>query len=274
MAVDVESIERTLELYPGRSLWIPETHEFVVVSPWRHRNEIASVQSISAARHPETLLSSAVETARAEGAEAFVVMEWSESRPDAFYQRVGLGPLESVIAYEHRDPRTNGPTNSDVTMRKADLTAGDEDFEHVMRIDRGAFPWLWWNSESEFRNYWFSPGVQLWIAETAGGPCGYIGFTSFAGWGHLDRVAVSPERQSHGIGTAMILHAMSQLRLLGAQRVGLSTQEDNKRSRQLYERIGFRRVREHDYRIFGRIFRAANAGEYSLEKVQVANEHE
>lgn len=277
-AVDVASIERTLAIYPGRSLWIPATREFIIVGPWRHREEIASAQSISAVRHPELILARAIETAKHLGAEAFVIMEWSESRPDPFYRRVGLDHIETVIAYEfsslrHR-PLDQIGSSVEVRMRRADFTGDGADLEQVMRIDRAAFPWLWWNSEAEFRSYWFSPGVEIWIADVDDSPAGYIGLTSYPGWGHLDRIAVVPERQSKGIGTAMIRHAMAELRRLGAQRIGLSTQEENTGSRRLYERIGFRRMPEQDYRMFGRIFTKATEVEQPLEKAQVAEHNE
>jgi ribosomal protein S18 acetylase RimI-like enzyme len=41
------------------------------------------------------------------------------------------------------------------------------------------------------------------------------------------------------------------IRHRGVRRVGLSTQRTNFRSQRLYERFGFHRTSEHDYRLFG-----------------------
>ena len=65
------------------------------------------------------------------------------------------------------------------------------------------------------------------------------------------RIAVIPERQGAGYGLETLHFAIARLSDLGARRVGLSTQANNIRSQQLYERYGFRRTGGNDYTIYG-----------------------
>ena len=65
------------------------------------------------------------------------------------------------------------------------------------------------------------------------------------------RIAVIPGRQGAGYGLETLHFAIARLSDLGARRVGLSTQADNFRSQQLYERYGFRRTGGNDYTIYG-----------------------
>jgi ribosomal protein S18 acetylase RimI-like enzyme len=73
----------------------------------------------------------------------------------------------------------------------------------------------------------------------------------FAGWGHLDRIAVAPRQQGEGRGRDALALAIAAMRHQGAARIALSTQLTNLRSQRLYERCGFRRTPELDYRLFG-----------------------
>jgi ribosomal-protein-alanine N-acetyltransferase len=56
---------------------------------------------------------------------------------------------------------------------------------------------------------------------------------------HLTRLAVHPQYQGRGIGAQLLYHAITDALAAGAQRITLNTQENNYRSRALYERFGF-----------------------------------
>ena len=83
-----------------------------------------------------------------------------------------------------------------------------------------------------------------------------VGFTTYAGWGHLDRIAVDPVCQGQGFGRQALQFVTSALVARGARSVALSTQLENVRSQRLYERFGFRRSRVNDYRLYGVQLRA------------------
>jgi len=89
------------------------------------------------------------------------------------------------------------------------------------------------------------------MVEADGEAVAYFGVTLFPDWGHLDRVAVVPEHQGRGLGLETLGLAVDTMRRRGARRVGLSTQRTNVRSQRLYERFGFQRTPDHDYRLFG-----------------------
>jgi ribosomal protein S18 acetylase RimI-like enzyme len=251
---DLGSFERAILARPGRSFWLPQTSEFVIVGPWRHRDEIDCVQMMSAPRNPYSLLRCSLEASKELGAEALVVTEWAETRPSEFYGRIGLKHLESVIAFQLTQLSDRGNLSVNVALRKADLIGMSRDLGLLTEIDSASFPWLWRNSEAEFQQYWLSPGVEIWLAEADSRVVGYIGTTAFPGWGHIDRIAVYPEHQSRGFGTEMIRFVIDRFRRQGARRIALSTQEDNFVSQRLYRRLGFRRAEDHDYRIYGKLF--------------------
>ncbi len=249
--VDINELNRTVSIFPGRSLWIPEADELLVVSPWRNREEIAAVVQISAVRRLDELIGAARRAAFRLGAHAFVMPEWNETRNPQFYERNGLQIFEDVVSFEAgtgashpSDLRRGNPTQL--------LTVDGPLLDHILAIDHAAFPWLWRNSRLEFEHYLLTPGVEIWAHRDANGePVSYVGITSYAGWGHLDRVAVVPGQQGRGYGEAAVLFAIARLRQLGARRVGLSTQRSNVRSQRLYLRIGFQQTRQNDYRIYG-----------------------
>jgi ribosomal protein S18 acetylase RimI-like enzyme len=230
---------------------VPESDELLVVSPWRNRNDIAAVAQISAIHRLDDLIASARQAAFRLGAHAFVMPEWNETRNPQFYARNGLQVFEDVVSFETgtsavqpADLRRGNPTQL--------ATVDSPLLDRILAIDHAAFPWLWRNSRLEFEHYLLSPNVEIWgQSDARGEPISYVGITSYAGWGHLDRVAVAPERQGEGHGRTAVLFAIARLKQLGARRVGLSTQRSNVRSQRLYERIGFQKTHQNDYRIYG-----------------------
>src|SRR5687768_1555314 len=245
-----ESVRRLLDRYPGRSVWVPSTLEYALISPWRNRPEIAHVENLVAVRHLEELLRAAVERCADQGDELMLTVELDSQRSPARYERAGLEMLEEVITYEIGIGRE--PWSSSDYLRLVRFDADDEAaIDLVTSIDQASFPWLWRNNRAEFDVYLQTPGVEVWLVEADGEPVGYFGVTLFPDWGHLDRVAVIPERQGRGLGLEALGLAVDAMRKQGARRVGLSTQRTNRRSQRLYERFGFQRTPEHDYRLFG-----------------------
>jgi ribosomal protein S18 acetylase RimI-like enzyme len=245
-----DEAKEAIRRFPGRSVWLPESLEYAIVAPWRHRNEVVNVLGLSAAGHPAELLVNVVERSARLGSQAVISVEADEVRHPAFYERAGFRVLEEVITLDldcrHIRIKPDGP----LSFRLASIS-DQEDLATLMRLDQEAFPWLWRNSEEEFRAYAAAPGVELVLGYLEMQPVCYLGLTAYLGWGHLDRIAVHPRRQGQGLGGDALAFAIARLRQFGAQRIGLSTQRTNHRSQRLYERFGFRRVADHDYRIYG-----------------------
>ena len=245
-----QSVRRSLERYPGRSVWLPATLEYALLSPWRNRPEIAHVEELVAVGQAEILLRAALERCIACGDELMLAIELERERGPSRYERGGLQLLEEVITYETHVSLE--PRRARKGARLVPVASGDDRaIELLTRIDRAAFPWLWRNNRAEFITYLQTPGVDVSLLEADGEPVGYVGLTRFAGWSHLDRIAVTPAAQGQGLGREALGLAVSEMRRQGARRVGLSTQRTNVRSQRLYERFGFWRTPEMDYRLFG-----------------------
>jgi ribosomal protein S18 acetylase RimI-like enzyme len=248
-ARDVHSLQQTLADFPDRSVWVPETLEYVVLTPWRNRREIASVDEMTAGRHSSPLLQAAFERCVEQGDDLLLAIELESRLGSSRYERAGFQLLEEVITYE-----TNVWQRTESTfggLRLAPVRAGDRRAEVLLQIDQAAFPWLWRNSRSEIDAYLATPGVAVYLVESDGEPVAYVGATPFSGWAHIDRIAVAPHLQGRGLGWKSLSLAVDDLRRRGARRVALSTQRTNLRSQRLYERFGFWRTPELDYLIFG-----------------------
>jgi ribosomal protein S18 acetylase RimI-like enzyme len=245
-----ESVRRLLDLYPGRSVWVPSTLEYALIGPWRNRPEIASIEDLVAVRHLEELLRAAVERCADLGDELILTVELDSRRSPARYERAGLEMLEEVITYELGTARE--PWSGSDHIRLVRVQSNDEAaIDLITNIDQESFPWLWRNNRTEFDIYLQTPGVEVWLVEADGGSVAYFGVTLFPDWGHLDRIAVVPKRQGRGFGLETLGLAVDTMRKRGALRIGLSTQGTNWRSQRLYERFGFQRTPEHDYRLYG-----------------------
>lgn len=258
--VDINELARTLDQFPGRSQWVPDADELLVVSPWRNRLDIAAVSQVSSVLHVDKLIGAGRAASFRLGADAFVMPEWNETRPTGFYARNGLELLEDVISFETEASQVALREDRSRTARRL-MTVDSDLLDTIMAIDHAAFPWLWRNSRLEFEHYLYTPGVEIWaLAALDGTIVSYIGITAYAGWGHLDRVAVDPDWQGQGHGEYAVRFAVGRLRVLGCRRVGLSTQRTNLRSQRLYNRLGFRQTWQNDYRIYGTLAGDTPAG--------------
>ena len=71
------------------------------------------------------------------------------------------------------------------------------------------------------------------------GLVGYALFGRATVDGYVQRLAVRPEAQGHGLGAALVTDGLNWLRRRGAARAYVNTQSDNDRAYALYERVGF-----------------------------------
>lgn len=240
---------------PGLSQWHPASGEFLLVTPWRHRHDIPSVNILHAFEHEDELLAAAIEAAEAQGKAAFVVLDAFEIRRPRFYERNSFDKLESILTYEHRSPAdllVGAPPPQ--LQFEPWFGADDEALAELVALDHAAFPWLWRNSREEFLAYARMPFVEIWIGRLDGRAVAYFGITHFRGWSHLDRIAVVPHGQGQGLGRETLRASVSRMLDAGADRVGLSTQKNNVRSRRMYERSGFVETPDLNYDVYGILF--------------------
>ena len=100
-----------------------------------------------------------------------------------------------------------------------------------------ADPW----SQRDFRDCVTSDATFL-VAETAEGVAGYLVALDAADEGEILNLAVAPGGRRHGIGRALVDHALDSLARRGVRQVYLEVRESNAPARALYAALGFRDV--------------------------------
>jgi ribosomal-protein-alanine N-acetyltransferase len=243
------SLAAHLTRHPGYGWVIPTTGEYLIAEPWRRRDEIGGVLEINARQGRGALLAQAAADLRDAGVRMLLLPEGDWATHARVYTEQGFARLERVIYYQLLGLE-GGPvvTRPLPPLEFAPLTAPHLDA--VLAVDHAAFPWLWWNSEAEFRVYYAQAGVQVWLGWADGVPVVYAGFTILERWAHLDRLAVDPAWHSRGYGAGMLNFALHRMAAAGANRVTLSPQETNTQSQRLYRGFGFRQTTEA-YDIYG-----------------------
>jgi len=119
-------------------------------------------------------------------------------------------------------------------------------FPELLAIDSAAFPPFWRFNEDALREaiQATARSTTQVILDGSGAAAGYavIGFGSAIAY--LQRVAVHPDWQGHGMGRSLVRVAMRKARASGAKVLLLNTQVDNTAAISLYEQEGFVRLPE------------------------------
>ncbi|HEX8359230.1 MAG TPA: GNAT family N-acetyltransferase [Longimicrobium sp.] len=103
------------------------------------------------------------------------------------------------------------------------------------------------------------PGVERIVAERAGEVVGsvmlyhpaadaYGGAVKRASWPELRVLAVSPAERGAGVGQALVDECVRRARRMGASDLGLHTSHSLRAAVRMYERMGFVRAPEYDFR--------------------------
>lgn len=167
----------------------------------------------------------------------------------ASFRAAGFAPSEQLHLLGHDlrmiPPAPSGPGTAVVSLRRA--TRGDR--TAVLDLDARAFDTFWRLDEvgldealsatphSRFRVATIVPSVTQETETVVG-----YAITGRAGRrGYLQRLAVDPEAQRSGIGSALVIDALRWLKRWRTERAMVNTQLQNERALALYERLGFRR---------------------------------
>jgi ribosomal-protein-alanine N-acetyltransferase len=116
-----------------------------------------------------------------------------------------------------------------------------DDMADIARIDRAAFTPPWWlsgNTLSRMRD----ESIYFLLAEWDGAVVGYSEARLTRYGAHIGRLAVDPRVQGRGIGQRLLRETLTWLWQREVAQVTLNTQETNRASRQLYQRLGFHPV--------------------------------
>ncbi|MEE8390700.1 MAG: GNAT family N-acetyltransferase [Anaerolineae bacterium] len=114
----------------------------------------------------------------------------------------------------------------------------DADIPAIAAVDRAAFSPHWWHSEfTTLRRT--AASSHFVVAEVADQVVGYAEGELRRTIAHLNRIAVHPAHQGHGVGALLLHDTLRAFWQLGAERISLNTQTDNHYSQRLYRRFGF-----------------------------------
>lgn len=122
------------------------------------------------------------------------------------------------------------------------------DLNEVEQVDRDAFGAFWHNTLDSIQR---ARGQSFYssVAEDDNGIIGYQISTGNPFGAHLARLAVRPEAQGRGIGSALVHDLIQRAAGLQSGRLSVNTQDDNIVSLRLYEKLGFTRTGEY-YPVF------------------------
>ena len=250
------ALREHLEEFPGLSLRVSGHSDYIVGDNWRRRPEIGQVTE-TRTRYQHTALIDGLLAEFVRRGYRLVILGHDEQTDHAeFYADAGFEELERIVYYEKPDmqiqPLAEPPPVTMELYRHTPVHKND-----LLAVDNAAFPWLWWNSRDELNYYQDQEGVNIYLAyrnKPEGGrePAGYIGFTLYDRWAHLDRLAVIPGLQGQRTGAYLLGYAIALMEQKGAKRVTLSTQLNNTRSQALYEGFGFQRVKSLEYNLVGK----------------------
>jgi ribosomal protein S18 acetylase RimI-like enzyme len=110
-----------------------------------------------------------------------------------------------------------------------------------------------------------TPEYRGWVARRQGRPIGWIVGRVFSeGRGWIQQLAVARSARGRGLGRALLLHSLAELRARGATSLALGVQAENESAIGLYRDIGFKVTRE--WRVYARP--TANAGVRTTHEAQ------
>ena len=232
--------------YPELSFVADQGRQYVVGGLWRHREDIGELIEVSSGSYRAALVDRVVASLVTRNARLLVLDFGFDVGDSRFCRENGFSVVERIVEYD----RPSGPISGHDSQLMVRAYA-PEDRDVLLQLDHDAFPWLWWNSPTEWDTYLRTSGVHVLVGVEEQTIVGYAGVTVRGKAGHLDRLAVRGKRQGRGYGAALLAQSLYYMQGRGAHKVSLTTQDDNYRSQALYERFGFRRSR-WTYEILGK----------------------
>jgi ribosomal-protein-alanine N-acetyltransferase len=121
-----------------------------------------------------------------------------------------------------------------------DMTAAD--IPAVHELERQLFPVDAWPLQMFLDELAQAETRRYLVAEHAGRIVGYAGLMCIEPIADVQTIAVVPEQEGRGIGSALLRELIRESRLRHAQDVLLEVRADNPRAQQLYLRFGFEQI--------------------------------
>ena len=125
-------------------------------------------------------------------------------------------------------------------MELRDMTAADIPVVHG--LERRLFPVDAWPLQMFHDELAQAETRRYVVAEHAGRIVGYAGLMCIDPIADVQTIAVAPEQEGKGIGSALLGELIRESRLRHAEDVLLEVRADNPRAQQLYLRFGFEQI--------------------------------
>jgi ribosomal-protein-alanine N-acetyltransferase len=117
-----------------------------------------------------------------------------------------------------------------------------EDVPTVSVLEQRLFPADAWPIHMFFDELSQPDTRRYLVAEAASGIVGYAGLMCIEPIADVQTIAVVPEFEGRGIGSALLTRLIGEAGRRGAQDVLLEVRADNPRAQQLYLRFGFEQI--------------------------------
>jgi len=208
------------------------------VGPWRGDAEIAYIAPIPGRPPSVHSVGECVRLLEGRGFRSALTSALTPAEQEAFLD------LQFTI-HEHlhllRHPLDGPITPALIPTRRGRR----RDRAEVLEVDHGAFNPFWRFDQAGLDDArQATPSSRFRVIDDEGTVAGYA-VTGRAGTiSYLQRLAVHPERQGRGFGTALTRDALQWAQRRGARSMLVNTQERNRVALSLYEHLGF--VLEHD----------------------------
>lgn len=223
--------------------------DYVVGEYWKARPAIGLIMESSPSAQRAALVRCLLQSYQEAGSELVLLAEREVIRALRLYLDEGFAAIEEVVCYEKPDMSVASPPR-----RLQARALSDSNLPELVALEEESFPWLWWESETSFRQISGRADTSTLLAYQGNALVGYLILTARDSWGHINRICVRPRCQGQGFGRELMAVALETLARHGARSVGLNTQRSNTRSQQLYERCGFVPTGE-TFRIYGKWLR-------------------
>jgi ribosomal-protein-alanine N-acetyltransferase len=170
---------------------------------------------------------------RAQSCHTVMVLVAEQWLPDHL-KAMGFAFHEEIITLQRQGSALPEHQPFPVTIRPAEQV----DEEAMIAVDHQAFNPPWQMTTEELHQA-MRIAYSCTIARRAGEIVGYQISTRHRSDGHLARLAVSPQVQGLGIGSALLHDLIQRLHKRGVTGLTVNTQRSNIRSQRVYTRYGF-----------------------------------
>lgn len=119
------------------------------------------------------------------------------------------------------------------------------DLPSVTQLDLSAFGTFWHNSQDSLQRAYSQAIYSTVMEDDLGAMVGYQISTGNPFGAHLARLAVRPEAQGRGVGSALVTDLIRRMNVNSPKSLSVNTQADNEASLALYQKMGFVRTGEY-----------------------------